>query len=134
MVSVASLDHYDAVVAGFALYMGRIHKDARHFLAEHRAELTQRPLALFSLGPLETGEKEFATARMELSKELAKFEWLSPIASAVFGGKFDPDKLGFPFNWIPALRKMPPKDVRDWSAIHAWAGNLAGRLQPVASR
>ena len=34
-------------------------------------------------------------------------------------------------NLIPALRRMPPNDVRDWTAIHAWASGLAGKLQPV---
>jgi menaquinone-dependent protoporphyrinogen oxidase len=134
MASVASLDHYDAVVLGFALYMGHIHKDARRFLTAHQNALSQRPVALFTLGPLETGEKHFAAARLELSKELAKFAWLSPVGSEVFGGKFDPEKLGFPFKLIPALRRTPPTDVRDWTAIHAWAGNLASRLQPAMAR
>lgn len=34
---VRSLDGYNAVVLGAALYMGRWHEDARHFLKRHRA-------------------------------------------------------------------------------------------------
>ena len=29
-------------------------------------------------------------------------------------------------NLIPALRRMPPSDVRDWTAIRTWASGLAG--------
>jgi hypothetical protein len=40
----------------------------------------------------------------------------------VFGGAFDPTKVGFPFN------RMPAADVRDWTAIHDWAVELAQRF------
>jgi len=29
---------------------------------------------------------------------------------------------------IPALRKMPASDVRDWNAIREWASDLAAAL------
>jgi menaquinone-dependent protoporphyrinogen oxidase len=46
------------------------------------------------------------------------------------GGKFDPAKLRFPYNLIPALKKMPASDLRDWVAIRAWASSLAARFLP----
>jgi menaquinone-dependent protoporphyrinogen oxidase len=48
----------------------------------------------------------------------------------VIGGKFDPNRLRFPWNLLPALRNMPPSDLRDWEAIRAWASRLALALQP----
>jgi menaquinone-dependent protoporphyrinogen oxidase len=51
---------------------------------------------------------------------LAKFPWLTPAAIEIFGGKFDPEKLTFPHNLVPALMKMPASDVRDWTVIRAW--------------
>jgi menaquinone-dependent protoporphyrinogen oxidase len=111
--------------------MGSIHKDARRFIATHRTQLTQRPVALFALGPVHAEESEFVEARRELAKELAKFPWLAPAAQEVFGGRFDPRKLGFPLILFPPLRKMPASDARDWTAIHAWAGNLTPLLQPA---
>jgi menaquinone-dependent protoporphyrinogen oxidase len=131
MTGVKTLERYDAVVLGFALYMGHIHKDVRSFLLSHRDELTRRPVALFTLGPMHAEEKEFVEARRELTKELAKFPWLSPVAQQVFGGKFDPEKLGLPFSLFPILRKMPASDARDWPSIHTWATNLAGIFQPT---
>lgn len=128
---VRTLDQYGAVVLGAPLYMFRWHKDALHFLVQHRETLSQRPVAIFALGPFHTEEKEFQEVRRQLDKELAKFPWLTPQAIAIFGGKFDPQKLTFPYNLVPALKNMPASDVRDWIAIRAWASDLATQFQPA---
>jgi menaquinone-dependent protoporphyrinogen oxidase len=133
IAEVNSLDRYDAVVLGCALYIGHLHKDARRFLAEHRDELLRRPVGVFVLGPIHADAKEFAEAEKQMTKELARFPWFSPVAQRVIGGRFDPDKLGFPFSFLPALRKLPPNDARDWDAIHAWAGTLPNVLHPASS-
>jgi menaquinone-dependent protoporphyrinogen oxidase len=131
MRDVRTLDQYHAVVLGAPLYMFHWHKDALHFLARHRVALTQRPVAIFALGPFHADEKEFQGAREQLDKELAQFPWLAPRAIAIFGGKFDPEKLSFPHNLLPALKNMPASDVRDWTAIRAWASDLAAQFQPT---
>jgi menaquinone-dependent protoporphyrinogen oxidase len=128
---VRTLEGYHAVVLGAPLYMFHWHKDAMHFLAQHREALTQRPVAIFALGPFHTDEKEFQVVREQLEKELAKFPWLRPEAIEIFGGKFDPQKLTFPHNLVPALKDMPASDIRDWTAIRAWASNLATQFQPA---
>jgi len=77
---------YSVVVLGAPLYMFRWHKDARHFLSRHREALTQRPVAIFALGPFTTGdEKEWQGSREQLNKELAGFPWLTPVALEIFG-------------------------------------------------
>jgi len=131
MRQVHTLDQYRAVVLGAPLYMFDWHKDALHFLAQHRAALTARPVAIFALGPIHAEEKEFQGAREQLEKELAKFPWLKPAAIAIFGGKFDPQKLTFPHNLVPALKNMPASDVRDWTAIRTWASDLVAQFQPA---
>ena len=131
MREVRSLDQYHAVVLGAPLYMFHWYKDALQFLARHREALTQRPVAIFALGPIHAEEKEFQGAREQLDKELAKFPWLTPAAIEIFGGKFDPEKLTFPHNLVPALKKMPASDIRDWTAIRAWASTLAAQFQPA---
>lgn len=134
MTEVKSLERYQAVVMGFALYIGRMHKDARHFLSSHQKELIHLPVALFVLGPVNADEKEFVTARSQLQKELAKLPWLSPIAQEVFGGRLDPKKFSFPLTLIPAMRNLPASDARNWDAIHAWAGHLPAAIQPAMAR
>ena len=131
MREVRTLEGYRAIVLGAPLYMFHWHKDALHFLARHREALTQRPVAIFALGPFHAEEKEFQEVRRQLDKELAKFPWLTPAAIEIFGGKFDPEKLTFPHNLVPALKNMPASDIRDWTAIRAWASDLAAQFQPA---
>ena len=131
MREVRTLDQYRAVVLGAPLYMFHWHKDALQFLARHRAALTARPVAIFALGPFHAEEKEYQEVREQLNKELAKFPWLAPAEIEIFGGKFDPQKLTFPHNLVPALKNMPASDIRDWTAIRAWASDLAAQFQPA---
>ena len=130
---VRSLERYQAIVLGTALYMFRLHKDARRFLARHRAALAERPVAIFALGPINDVEKEWQGVRAQFDKELAKFPWLAPVAKEVFGGKFDPRTLRFPYNLVPALKRLPASDIRDWKAIHNWAGEIVEKLQRAQS-
>ena len=116
---------------GVPLYMSRLHKDARRFLDAHREAMMKLPVALFVLGPVQPDAKDWTGAQKQLEKELKKYAWLSPVALRIFGGKFDPAKLGFPFTLIPPLRKMKAMDVRDWDAIHAWAVDVGMVLLPV---
>lgn len=133
MRTVGDLKDYSAVVLGAPLYMFRWHKDARGFLGRHRQALAERPTAVFALGPFHDTEKEWQEVRGQLDKELAKFPWFAPVAVEVFGGKFDPAKLGFPWKLNPAMKKIPATDIRDWAAISAWAKDLVARLQPGQS-
>jgi menaquinone-dependent protoporphyrinogen oxidase len=128
---VRTLDQYRAVVLGAPLYLFHWHKDALHFLARHREALQSRSIAIFALGPFHVEEKEFQAAREQLEKEVVKFPWLRPGPLAIFGGKFDPQALTFPYSLLPALKNMPASDARDWTAIRAWANDLAAQFQPA---
>jgi len=133
MRQVRTLAGYRAVVLGAPLFMFHWHKDALHFLSQHREALTERPVAIFALGPIhdDEDEKEWQDSRAQLDKELAKFPWLTPVALEMFGGKYDPAKLRFPINLF--VGKEPASDIRDWTVIRAWASNLAMKFQPASS-
>jgi len=124
MRKVRTLAGYSAVVLGAPLFMFRWHKDALRFLSRHREALTERPVAVFALGPTHDpyDEEEWQDSRAQLDKELAKFPWLTPVALEMFGGKYDPAKLRFPINWLAG--KEPASDLRDGAAIRAWAADL----------
>ncbi len=120
---------YRAIVLGAPLYMFHWHKDALHFLQRHQNILKTRPVAIFALGPFHAEEEEFQLARQQIEKELAQFPWLKPQSLAIFGGSFNPQKLTFPYNFVPLLRDMPASDVRDWAAICSWADDLVPQFR-----
>ena len=133
MRKVRVLASYRAVVLGAPIYIGSLHKDAQRFLSQHHEALSKRPVAVFALGPTHDDEKERQGARAQLDKELAKFPWFTPVALELFGGKYNPAKLRFPDNLIarlPAspLHNEPVSDVRDWTAIRAWAKGLPEKI------
>ena len=131
MREVRTLAEYSAVVLGAPLYMFRWHKDAVRFLSRHRKALTERPVAVFALGPVHAphDEKEWQDSCAQLDKELTKSPWLTPVALEVFGGKYEPAKLRFPINVLAG--KEPASDLRNWTAIRAWASSLAAKLEPA---
>ena len=97
-------------------------------VAETIAALERVPVAVFALGPTEDKEEDWRETRSQLDKVLAGFPWLTPVAVELFGGKFEPARLTFPYNLIPALKRMPVSDIRDWDAIRAWAAGLGRTL------
>jgi menaquinone-dependent protoporphyrinogen oxidase len=123
---IRSLEDYGAVVLGGALYAGRWHRDARHFLARHRDALRKLPLAVFAMGPLKLETGDVDASRRQLDRALAKEPDLEPISVRIFGGVIDPEKLRFPFTHMDAA------DARDWDAISAWAEELVRRLAEPA--
>lgn len=88
-------------------------------------------MAVFALGPVHDphDEKEWEASRSQLDKEIAKQPWFKPIALEMFGGKYDPAKLGFPLNTMAG--KEPASDIRDWTTIRTWARNLAAKPEPT---
>jgi menaquinone-dependent protoporphyrinogen oxidase len=126
---VRDLSEYSAVVLGAPLMKARFHKDALGFLKKQRQALTERPVAVFALGPVHEphDEEEWQSSRGQLDKQMAEFPWLSPAAVELFGGVFDPAKLPFPLNKLAG--QEPATDARDWTAIRAWAADLKPILE-----
>ena len=125
MCEVQSLDRYDAVVLGAAIYNAHWHADAHQFLAQHQAALSRRPVAVFALGPLSASTGANQRSRRQLDKDLEQHAWLKPVALEMFAGKYDPAKPGLGF----FERFVPASDHRDWNAIRAWASALPARLR-----
>lgn len=130
------LQGYQAVVLGAPMYMFRLHGDAKNFLSRHQKALSSGlPIAIFAGGPFgEAEEKVWTEVRGHLDRELANFPWLKPLAVEIVGGKFDPTRLRFPYNLIPAMKSQPASDLRDWEAIRAWAVDLAGKIKAAIEK
>ncbi len=130
---VRSVDRYGAVVLGAPLYVGRWPKAVRAFLAQHKVELSRRPLAVFSGGALSTEEDQVQEVREQINKQLAQFPGLVPWAVLSIGGKYDPVSLTCLHGLLaklPAgpLHGVPASDVRDWGVIEDWAREIGSKL------
>jgi menaquinone-dependent protoporphyrinogen oxidase len=137
MRDLKAIGKQTAVVLGAPLYMGGLPGDVRRFLARNRADLSVRKAWFFVLGPIEGKPEEFEQARAQAQKWLEKEAWFGPAEIKVFGGKFDVNRMPFPFSlarYLPAFpaKNMPAKDIRDWEAIRAWAGDIARQVRPTA--
>ncbi len=140
---VEDVEHYDAVVLGGAAYMYHWIKPARTFVRKHRSQLTDRPVWLFSSGPLGTekvddqGRDVLATSRPRDFDKLVS--QLHPRGERVFFGAYDPDDppVGFGervVRQLPAAdQTLPTGDFRDWPAIDEWADQIAAELHRTGS-
>jgi menaquinone-dependent protoporphyrinogen oxidase len=128
---------YDAFVIGSAVYMMHWMKEATEFVKGNRALLADRPVWLFSSGPLGTETKDAQGQDLHTvtePKEIAEFrELIKPRDHRVFFGALDSSKLGFGHRMLrklPAGRNLLPEgDFRDWKDIEAWAISIARALE-----
>ena len=137
------LGAYQGFVLGSAAYMGHWLKDAAEFVRTNEELLTQRPVWLFSSGPLGTEATDANGVDLRTAaepKELLEFqEAIHPREHRVFFGALDPGSLSFTersLRKLPAARAILPEgDFRDWDEIQQWAQAIAKELrQPDAKQ
>ena len=122
---VASVDGYDGVVIGSAVYAGRWLDAARTLVEEAEDCLHERPVWLFSSGPLGTPPKPEGDP-VDVADML---ERSGSREHRVFAGKLDRSRLGFGEKAIVVALRAPEGDFRDWDAIRAWAAEIAATIR-----
>lgn len=126
---LTSVDRYDAIVLGSAVYMGRWLSVARRFVDEHGDELTTRPVWLFSSGPI--GEPP------QPEEDPADVPELIRITRArehrTFPGNLQRHGLGFAERAMVRALRAPDGDFRDFTAVAAWATDIATALNDLTS-
>jgi menaquinone-dependent protoporphyrinogen oxidase len=126
---VTSIEPYDAVVLGSAVYIKRWRGAARRFLRRYAAQLAQRPFWVFSSGPVGEPKGDPNPAWLEPPKIVAWVEQLGAREHVVFGGRMPTDPRS------PTARAMVKscpaqfRDRRDWDEIDAWATAIAAALR-----
>lgn len=124
---VDSVEPYQAVVLGSALYAGRWRKEAVRLLTRNEKLLRTRPLWLFHSGPLGSDLSPQQAPR-KVREIAARIGAEEPFT---FGGRLTPQTaVGF-FAKKMAQGSMAG-DFRDWDEIDRWACTIAQRL--VAAR
>jgi len=127
MNAVSSLEGYDAIVIGSPVYMGHIVKDVEKFVAQHRTRLAKLPVAAFAVGiaPVAPDIEPVDNVLDDLKRVLSPVQ---PVATAVFAGRLDPERMSFVERQMVRMLKVKTGDFRDWNAIAAWARNLPGKM------
>ncbi len=127
---------YDAFVIGGAAYYGHWLKPATEFVQAQQALLADRPVWLFSSGPLGTDTTDAQGHDLRDAAEPKELGELHEATRArghrVFFGALDPDDLTLPERTVRRLPGghglLPEGDFRDWADIDAWAAAIASEL------
>lgn len=113
---VTSLRHYDAVVLGSCVYVGRWNADARSMVERLGPSLAARPLWLFSSGPV--GDPLVPEGEPE---DVAEFlTRLGARGHRTFAGRIDRTRLSLAERAVAALLQAPDGDFRSWAEIRDW--------------
>ena len=134
--AVADLAGHDAFVIGGGVDNAHWLKEAAELVRCNRGLLAERPVWLFSSGPLGTAAEDARGRDLRVAaepKELAEFkEAINPRDHRVFLGALVPSKLEFAHRMIrklPAARAaLPDGDFRDGQDIVLWAESIAHEL------
>jgi len=123
---VTTLDGYDAVVLGSAVYMGRWLAEARRFAQVHTPDLCVMPVWLFSSGPvgpvdhpIPAGTPADVPVLMRLTRATGH---------RTFAGRLEMRHLYFAERAAVRTIHAPEGDSRDWAAIDRFAGEVADDL------
>ena len=122
--NVETVDRYDAVILGSAIYMGQWQSDATAMIDKHESALQERDVWLFSSGPI--GEDPFPKEDPPLTADLV--ERTGAHAHQSFTGRLERGSLEFGERLIATAVRAPQGDFRDWEAIRDWARQVAVAL------
>jgi menaquinone-dependent protoporphyrinogen oxidase len=115
---------FDRVIVGSAVYMGHWMKEAVEFVRLNRAKLAERPLWLFSSGPV--GPRSLPEA-----VDIAALRQLLEIRGhRTFAGALDAKKLSLAERMMVRAVKAQYGDDRSWEDIDTWAREIADALLP----
>ena len=121
---VEEVDGYDAVVLGSAVYAGHWLKPARELVDRLDSELANRPVWLFSSGPVGDPPKPEEDP-VDVADLVAT---TNACEHRVFAGKLVRKQLNFPERAIVSALRVPEGDFRDWTEIRQWAAGIADAL------
>jgi menaquinone-dependent protoporphyrinogen oxidase len=126
---VATVDGYDAVVLGSAVYAGHWLAAAKELVDRAGGALAGKPVWLFSSGPVGDPPKPNEEDPVDVAEIVAATR---ARGHRVFAGKLDKRQLGFGERAIVVALRVPEGDFRDWTEIKDWASQIADSLRSDA--
>jgi menaquinone-dependent protoporphyrinogen oxidase len=127
---VGSVEEYDAVILGGALYAGRWHHDARGFARRHAKALPGRPVWLFSSGPLDTSGD--TTEIPPVGQAARAAQQLGARQHITFGGRLNDQAIGFVARSM--VRNGMGGDFRNPARVDTWSRSIVSQLRATAPR
>ena len=126
---VGSLDGYDAVIIGSAVYMGHWLDTAKELVNRFRDTLTGRPVWLFSSGLVGKPSSKLAQSMDQDPADLpGMVEATRARDHRRFAGKLDRKHLSVPQRASLLVFRGLEGDFRDWAGIRQWAESIARQL------
>lgn len=126
---VRSLDGYDAVIIGSAVYMGHWLDPAKDFVDRFRGALADHPVWLFSSGPVGKPSSKLAQSMDQDPADLSGIvEAIRAQDHRRFAGKLDRKHLHLPQRASLLVFRGLEGDFRDWADIRQWAQGIARQL------
>jgi menaquinone-dependent protoporphyrinogen oxidase len=121
---VNTVEPYDAVVIGSAVYAGRWLAPARDLIEREATTLAGKPVWLFSSGPIGDPAKpvEPPADGVELGRRIGAID------HQVFEGKLDRNELGFAEKAIVRVVGAAVGDYRPWDDILDWTRGIVAKL------
>ena len=126
---VDAIDDYDAVIIGSAVYMGHWLDPAKELVNRFHDALTDRPVWLFSSGPVGKPSGKLAQSMDQDPVDLpGLLEATRARDHRRFAGKLDRKVLSLPQRASLLVFRGLNGDFRDWADIRQWAEGIAQQL------
>ncbi len=124
VAEVRTIEPYDAVVLGSAIYIRRWRREAVQFLRKNVDELRTRQVWLFHSGPVgpdKDHDQEMPPAVRHLARDIGA------TPAVTFAGRLEPATAkGFLARRLAAGNLSG--DSRDWIKIRAWAADISAAI------
>jgi menaquinone-dependent protoporphyrinogen oxidase len=126
---VASVEEYDAVVIGSAVYVGHWLDAAKDLVNRCHDGLVTRPVWLFSSGPVGDPASKLARAMDTDPADVVSIRVTTGARDhQMFAGKLDRKLLTRPQRVSLLVFRGLEGDFRDWAAVRRWAVGIAQQL------
>jgi menaquinone-dependent protoporphyrinogen IX oxidase len=123
---VKNIVDYQAVVIGSAAYIGGWRKEVINFVKKNEKALTERPVWIFSSGPVEKGDPVKLLKGWLYPKSLKPvIDRIKPRDITAFHGVISAGKINIIEKQMMKMVKAEPGDYRDWAMIEKWAKGIA---------
>ena len=133
--AVDSIDDYNAVVLGSAVYAGHWLAPAKNFAIRFRDPLAARSVWLFSSGPVGGPSRKLVQSMEQDPADVTRIRQAIPVRGhRMFAGKLDPHALSVAQRASLLVFRGMRGDFRDWADITQWADGIAADLAALPQR